>query len=80
MFGYFVVWLFCCLVVWLFCCLSVRQYHIVVLLRLRLSPHALKRFTDNADATDFYLFTDLILCCYLVLDLFRIIIAPDGAG
>ena len=24
----------------------------VVLLRLRLSPHALKRFTDKADATD----------------------------
>ena len=40
--------------------LSGRQYHIVVLLRLRLSPHALKRFTDKADATDFYLFTDFI--------------------
>ena len=53
-FGYFVVWLFCCLVVWLFCCLSGRQYHIVVLLRLRLSPHALKRFTDKADATDLF--------------------------
>ena len=24
-----------------------------MLLRLRLSPHALKEFTDNADATDF---------------------------
>ena len=28
--------------------LSGRQYHIVVLLRLRISPHVLKRFTDNA--------------------------------
>ena len=34
--------------------LSGRQYHIVVLLRLRLSPHALKRFTDKADATDLF--------------------------
>ena len=32
--------------------LSGRQYPIVVLLRLRLSPHALKRCTDKADATD----------------------------
>ena len=27
--------------------LSGRQYHIIVLLRLRLSAHALKRFTDR---------------------------------
>ena len=32
---------------------TVFQTGLSVLLRLRLSPHALKRFTDNPDATDF---------------------------
>ena len=48
-----------------------------MLLRLRLSPHALKRFTDKADATDF-IFSRISfnLIFHLILDLFRIIIAP----
>ena len=33
--------------------LSGRQYPTDMLLHLRLSPHALKKFTDNADTTDF---------------------------
>ena len=32
-----------------------------MLLRLRLSPHALKEFTDNADATDF-IFSRISFC------------------
>ena len=51
-----------------------------MLLRLRLSPHALKEFTDNADATDLFFhgfnfvlllgigFTTDCICAYTALD------------
>ena len=51
-----------------------------MLLRLRLSPHALKEFTDNADATDSFFhgfnfvlllgigFTTDCICAYTALD------------
>ena len=32
-----------------------------MLLHLRLSPHALKKFTDNADATDLF-FSRIFMC------------------
>ena len=39
-----------------------------MLLRLRLSPHAFKRFTDNADATDF-IFSQILFLLVLPLDI-----------
>ena len=48
--------------------MSGRQYHIVVLLRLRLSPHALKKFTDNTDATDF-IFSRILFLLVLPVDI-----------
>ena len=39
-----------------------------MLLRLRLSPHAFKRFTDNADATDF-IFSRILFLLVLPLDI-----------
>ena len=41
---------------------------LVVLLRLRLSPHAFKRFTDNADATDF-IFSRILFLLVLPVDI-----------
>ena len=37
-----------------------------MLLHLRLSPHALKKFTDNADATDF-IFSQILFLLVLLL-------------
>ena len=39
-----------------------------MLLRLRLSPHAFKRFTDNTDATDF-IFSRILFLLVLPLDI-----------
>ena len=39
-----------------------------MLLHLRLSPHALKKFTDNADATDF-IFSRILFLLVLPLDI-----------
>ena len=39
-----------------------------MLLHLRLSPHAFKRFTDNADATDF-IFSQILFLLVLPLDI-----------
>ena len=39
-----------------------------MLIRLRLSPHAFKRFTDNADATDF-IFSQILFLLVLPLDI-----------
>ena len=39
-----------------------------MLLHLRLSPHAFKRFTDNADATDF-IFSRILFLLVLPLDI-----------
>ena len=39
-----------------------------MLLHLRLSPHALKKFTDNADATDF-IFSQILFLLVLPLDI-----------
>ena len=39
-----------------------------MLLHLRLSPHALKKFTDNADATDLF-FSQILFLLVLPLDI-----------
>ena len=39
-----------------------------MLLRLRLSPHALKKFTDNTDATDF-IFSRILFLLVLPVDI-----------
>ena len=39
-----------------------------MLLRLRLSPHAFKKFTDNADATDF-IFSRIVFLLVLPVDI-----------
>ena len=39
-----------------------------MLLHLRLSPHAFKKFTDNADATDF-IFSQILFLLVLPLDI-----------
>ena len=39
-----------------------------MLLHLRLSPHALKKFTDNADATDF-IFSQILFLLVLPVDI-----------
>ena len=39
-----------------------------MLIRLQLSPHAFKKFTDNADATDF-IFSQILFLLVLPLDI-----------
>ena len=39
-----------------------------MLLHLRLSPHAFKKFTDNTDATDF-IFSQILFLLVLLLDI-----------
>ena len=48
--------------------LSGRQYPTDMLLHLRLSPHAFKKFTDNTDATDF-IFSQILFLLVLPLDI-----------
>ena len=78
------VWLFCCLVVLLFSCLVVCLEDSTTLLcsfALRLSAHALKKVTDNTDATDFIFHRfNNIMRYHLILDLLRIAFAPIRRG
>ena len=61
--------------------LSGRQYLADLLLRLRLSAHALKKVTDNTDATDFIFHRfNNIMRYHLILDLLRIAFAPIRRG
>ena len=48
--------------------MSERQYLADLLLRLRLSSHALKKFTENADATDLF-FSRISFFLVLQLDI-----------
>ena len=60
---------------------NIMNYELYCSFALRLSAHALKKVTDNTDATDFIFHRfNNIMRYHLILDLLRIAFAPIRRG